>query len=459
MKFVLHFSLVLILMPFNLAVANQMAESSFKAQTLDELIEKVRQDSAQSKHKNQQREALFIQERNLQKTKLAKLKVELKHAEQRSQQLRETFKANEQALMDKERELQQESGELSDVFAVTRQNAAELQSLMSRSMVSAQFPHRADFLNPLLDRHNDIITLSELKQIWLLLLDEMNQSGKVVRFSAPVITAQGEEQTKTVLRIGTFTATSGGHFLRYLPETAQLLELARQPSGGDQNLAFELENADDSIPHPMAIDPTKGSILALLVQSPDVWEQIRQGGNIGYLILILGAIGLLIVVYRYLWLSWTEKSLQQQNRHETASDKNPLGRLILAAQNAANNTNEALTLRLEETLYLEANRLKFGLTTLTVFAAVAPLLGLLGTVTGMIETFQSISLYGTGDPKLMSSGISQALITTQLGLAVAIPLLLLHAFLHGKASRMIDTLEAQSVQLFETHSPEKPNHV
>ena len=108
-------------------------------------------------------------------------------------------------------------------------------------------------------------------------------------------------------------------------------------------------------------------------------------------------------------------------------------------------------MHLDETINNEASRLYLGLTTLTVFAAVTPLLGLLGTVTGMIETFQSISLYGTGDPKLMSSGISQALITTQLGLAVAIPLLLFHSMLQGKAAKMVEVLESESVHLYEVN--------
>ena len=88
-----------------------------------------------------------------------------------------------------------------------------------------------------------------------------------------------------------------------------------------------------------------------------------------------------------------------------------------------------------------------GLPTVAVLAAVSPLLGLLGTVTGMIETFQSITLFGTGDPKLMSGGISQALITTQLGLAVAIPLVLFHSLLTGRVNRLVEQLGKHSSEL------------
>jgi biopolymer transport protein ExbB len=268
-----------------------------------------------------------------------------------------------------------------------------------------------------------------------------------------VITTKGEEVTSTVTRSGVFTATSQGRFLRYLPESGKLVELARQPALRYREMASGLERAEQGL-HAMAVDPTKGSILGLLVRSPDLFERIRQGGYIGYLILMLGAAGLLIVVYRYLWLGLAGRRMKRQNNSDPPGMDNPLGRLMATAAEAAQAGAEVLTMRFEETINTEARRLYFGLTTLTVFAAVAPLLGLLGTVTGMIETFQSISLFGTGDPKLMSSGISQALITTQLGLVVAIPLLLAHSFLHGKANGMVALLEQQGARMFEINGRE-----
>jgi biopolymer transport protein ExbB len=291
----------------------------------------------------------------------------------------------------------------------------------------------------------------------VLLLDEINQAGKVVRFKAPVITTKGEEVASMVTRSGVFTATSQGRFLRYLPESGKLVELARQPALRYREMAAGLEQAEEGL-YPMAVDPTKGSILGLLVRSPDLAERIRQGGYIGYLILLLGVVGLLIVAYRYFWLGLVGRRMKQQLGSDAPGMDNPLGRLMAAAAEVAQASREVLTMRFEETINTEARRLNVGLTTLTVFAAVAPLLGLLGTVTGMIETFQSISLFGTGDPKLMSSGISQALITTQLGLVVAIPLLLLHSFLHGKANDMVAILEQQGARMFETNGREAGQH-
>ncbi|SDY36535.1 MotA/TolQ/ExbB proton channel family protein [Nitrosomonas halophila] len=132
-------------------------------------------------------------------------------------------------------------------------------------------------------------------------------------------------------------------------------------------------------------------------------------------------------------------------------DNNPLGRLRSGIQAVRAKSSEVLATRLDEAVSQETSRLFFGLTALTVFAAVTPLMGLLGTVIGMIETFQSISLFGTGDPKLMAGGISYALVTTQLGLAVAIPLLLLQSLLHAQANRIVEILDQQSARLYEQY--------
>jgi biopolymer transport protein ExbB len=425
--------------------------------SIEQLINQVRTDARDERYHNQAREARFIAERDRQKQRLTELKAKVAKAEAYAEKLRGRFGQNEETLIDLDKQLQKEAGDLSDLFAVVRQNAVELRSLIWRSMVSAQFPKRLDFLDRLGTKTGFSISIDELKKIWMLVLDEINQSGKVVRFKAPVITAKGEEMTSMVTRSGVFTATSKGRFLKYLPDSGKLVELARQPALRYQEMATDLEEAEEGL-HAMAVDPTKGSILGLLVRAPDLKERVRQGGYIGYLILLLGIIGLLIVAYRYIWLGLVNRRIKCQLSSKEPSLNNPLGRLMATAAEVMQASSEVLIMRFEETINTEARRLNIGLTTLTVFAAVAPLLGLLGTVTGMIETFQSISLYGTGDPKLMSGGISQALITTQLGLVVAIPLLLLHSFLHGKANGMVALLEEQGARMFEINGCKVSNN-
>ena len=201
----------------------------------------------------------------------------------------------------------------------------------------------------------------------------------------------------------------------------------------------------------MALDPSKGAILSLMVQSPDLTERLQQGGGIGYLILVIGAAGLLMVIHRAFSLLSARRGIEAQAKSSESDPGNPLGRLQTIASEMTAANIDTIALRLDEQLGEESARLNRGLATVAVLAAVSPLLGLLGTVTGMIETFQSITLFGTGDPKLMSGGISQALVTTQMGLAVAIPLVLFHSLLMGRANRLIETLGKFSSDIVTGH--------
>jgi biopolymer transport protein ExbB len=185
-----------------------------------------------------------------------------------------------------------------------------------------------------------------------------------------------------------------------------------------------------------------------LTRTPTLIERVRQGRFIGLVILVLGFAGLALGLERVVVLSRVVRRVKAQEAAlDAPSEDNPLGRLLVVF--AANREAEAegLVLRLEEQTQKEVPRLQRGLSTIAVLATTAPLLGLLGTVTGMIATFQSIALFGTGDPRLMSGGISEALVTTALGLLVAIPLSLLHTFVSSRSGRVMQVLDERSTQL------------
>ena len=336
---------LLVILLLSLPVA-QVAAAQTRL-NIEELIEQVRSEAHDERRHNQAREARFVAERDRQKQRLAELKAQVTQAEVYAERLRGRFEQNEENLIGLDEQLHKEAGDLGDLFAVVRQNAAELRSQIWRSVVSAQYPERAAFLDRLGAGTGFGISIDELKQLWLLLLDEINQAGKVVRFEAPVITTKGEEVTSTVTRSGVFTATSQGRFLRYLPESGKLVELARQPALRYREMAAGLELAKEGL-HAMAVDPTKGSILGLLVRSPDLGERIRQGGSIGYLILLLGAAGLVIVVYRYLWLRRVDRRMKHQHNSDEPSMDNPLGRLMASASGAVQASAEVLSMRFEE---------------------------------------------------------------------------------------------------------------
>ncbi len=419
-----------------------------KPENLDALLKQVKRDSILEQQQNKKREAEFVTARDKQAELLAQANAQLAEQERRTTLLNLAFQAQETSLAEKEALLQEKSGSLGELFGTVRQMANDSRSVLESSMTSVQKPGRTEFLTLLTERKQQP-TIDELRDFWLMVQEEMTESGKIVQFTAPIITADGEVKEKQVTRVGVFTAFSEGNFLRYLPETGNLVELGRQPVERLRKIAFNFEQAGPEAGlQPVVVDPTRGAILALLVQAPDLKERIQQGGWIGYIILGLGAIGLLIALLRFISLAIVGRGIASQQKNlDKISLKNPLGRILSVYNDSGTQCVETLSLKLDEAILREIPKIERGIVTLAIIAAITPMLGLLGTVSGMIETFQSITLFGTGDPKLMSGGISQALVTTELGLAVAIPIMLIHSAISSKSNRLVQILDEESSAL------------
>jgi len=409
-----------------------------EANHLDQLllqVQKARQQETAIRHEREQR---FLAEHVDQKRLLAELKTELAAERQRSKQLRTSFDTNEKQLSELEGELKRQTGDLGEVFGTVRQSAKDISALISESLVSAQFPERTDWLQTL-GESKKLPNISELEKLWYLVQQETVESGRVVRFPAPVIDTDGQASKQEVVRVGLFNAQAQGRYLTYQPETGRFVVLARQP---DQ---LTLRNETDGA---SAIDPTRGVLLGLLVETPDLAERIQQGGIVGYIILTLGVFGFLIVIFRLVYLAITGRAIGRQlSNLTTPSSNNPLGRILAVANEHTDVDPGNLELQIDEAILRELPRLTRGEGLVKLLAGVAPLLGLLGTVVGMIATFQSITLFGTGDPKMMADGISQALVTTALGLIVAIPLLFMHTLVTSRSQALVQILDEQSLGL------------
>jgi len=417
---------------------------------LDRLLEQVRQEATTEARHDDERIARFAAARDERTALLNKSRAERDAANRRADEMRAQYSANEQALRERDARLVEVAGDLADLFAIMRQTAVSSSSVVRNSVVSIENGGRAEFLTAL-GKSDRTPAIADIRQFWLALLTEMNESGKTIRSTQPVVTPDGSIRDMDVVRVGVFTIASGDRFLRYLPENGQLLELSRQPSARHRRLLAAFTSATEDV-LPVPLDPSKGAILSLMVESPDLREQIAQGGVIGYLILVIGAIGLGLIGSRAAALWIDGRRLARAAREAGKADPaTPLGRLRKTAEETTNPAPDILGVRLDEQLAAESARLHRGLATVAVLATVCPLLGLLGTVTGMIETFQSMTLFGTGDPKLMSGGISEALVTTELGLAVAIPLVLLHSLVTGQANRLIEDLGQHASELFSRH--------
>jgi biopolymer transport protein ExbB len=291
---------------------------------------------------------------------------------------------------------------------------------------------------------NHIPTVNELSQLFVNLQKLIDTQGRVSTLRAPVYAPNGQKADKNILRIGGFSMIAEGRYLSYSNEAGKLMELPRQPSSNLLELARDFTQANADSLALVAIDPSAGETLQLLVQIPNFKERLDQGGMIGYLILILGGLAYGISGFRFIELSVIGRRMRSQSNSTEILPDNPLGRVLARLNQSKSNDQEVLYLTVEEAIMAEQTQLERHLTLLKLVAAIAPMLGLLGTVTGMIKTFQVIALHGSGDPKLMSGGISEALVTTVEGLVIAIPILLLHTLLVTKSRNLGIQLEAHA---------------
>ena len=416
------------------------------AQTLDELARIVREAATAEAGINQEREARFIRERDKQQALLAQARQELANENTRSDGLRVEYDQNERALANLETTLAERMGNLGELFGVVRQASGDVQAALDDSMVSAQLPGRTLFLSELAQRR-ELPTVPELRALWSAMVTEIAESGKVVRFSAPVERTSGEKENLEIVRLGVFNAVSDGIFLDWDTSKSRenFIELARQPAGRYSRMAVNLQQAAAGAIVPMSVDFTRGQILRAVVQSRTPIERVKEdGGPVGYVIIGIGIFGLLLCLWKAFSLYSTGSRIARQMKTGVADRMNPLGRVLAVYSDNPETDTETLELKLDEAILKETAPIETGLSFIKVLYVVAPLLGLLGTVVGMIATFQMITLFGTGDPRMMAGGISTALVTTVLGLVVAIPLTLFHAFLQGKARALIQVLEEQA---------------
>lgn len=416
------------------------------AQTLEDLAKAVREAATTEAEINQEREARFVRERNNQRQLLADARSELANANTRADRLKAEYDQNERVLADLETTLAERMGNLGELFGVVRQSAGDVQAALDDSMVTAQMPGRTQFLSGLAQRR-ELPTVPELRQLWSAMVTEIAESGKVVRFAATVERTSGKKEDLEIVRLGVFNAVSQGVFLDWDTRKSRenFIELARQPAGRHAGMAIDLQGAGEDEIIAMSVDFTRGQILRAMVQSKTPIERVKEdGGPVGYVIIGVGLFGLLLCLWKAFVLYSTGGKISRQVKREDANKKNPLGRVLAVYLDNPEVDLETLELKLDEAILRETAPIENGLSFIKVLYVVAPLLGLLGTVVGMIATFQMITLFGTGDPRMMAGGISTALVTTVLGLTVAIPLTLFHSFLQGKARALIQVLEEQA---------------
>jgi len=292
-------------------------------------------------------------------------------------------------------------------------------------------------------------SIVELERMWFELHREMTETSKVVRFNADVKQLDGSAQPALVTRVGPFTATANGQYLRYDSASRSLTVLSRSLPPKFTSLARDLEQPSDGFV-PAVVDPARGALIGMFADRPNVVERIQHGEAVNYVILAVGAIGVLVAVFQYIYLIIAQMSVNAQLRNlSRPSAANPLGRLLLAmkSEEGSDDSAEIIELKLSEAVLKEVPKLQRFQAFLRLAVAAGPLLGLVGTVIGMIITFHAITASGSSDPKLMAHGIGAAMIATVLGLGIAVPLLFMNAGLATLSRGLVQILDQQSTGL------------
>ena len=461
MKSLYKLPIVLVLMT-SFIFAQDATEEAEEISTVEALLMLVKEGKTKEQLANAERENKFLADKNKQASILAAEKRELARQEKIADTLEAEYKKNEEILRVKEEAYNKELGSLVELFGHLQSSAGEAAVQFSGSLTGAEYGQdRVRFLNDLtgkMSETTELPTIREIEGLWYELQREMVASGQVVSFTTNVIDVDGETSECNVTRIGLFNAVCDGKYLEYATSKGQYAFLPRQPAGRYTKTAKKIGSANTGDQVKFGIDPTGptgGSLLANLIQTPSLLERAQQGREVGYAIIAVGIIAVLFAFYKLYSLYNIGTAVRKQASQDAADVSNPLGRVLKVGKDNFDKDIDTLELKLAEAIMAERPAIDQGIGFIKIISVIAPLAGLLGTVTGMIVTFQMITLYGTGDPKLMAGGISQALVTTVLGLLVAIPTSLLHSFTQSSARGIISILEEQSTGILAERAESK----
>jgi biopolymer transport protein ExbB len=413
---------------------------------LDQLLDQIRDSSQQMSKANQDREARFLREKNRQAARLAEAESARAAADARVRAAKARYDRAQTEIAALRERLQGRVGDSAQIFAAVADASRSLRASAADSMVTPQFPDRLAELDEFAEAR-ELPSVDEIERLWFLYAQQIVESGKTAQYPAPVFAADGTQQSGTVTRVGEFAAFADGRYLSIEPGSGRLAVLTRQPSG----YTGLIDDFGDESPSPIMIDPSHGALLRLAAERPSLFERVQQGGAVGYTIIVIGLIGAAMALYQFVYLMGVGRKVQVQLADVAhPRDDNPLGRVLACLrdeESLGEQDPEVLETKLSEAVLRETPKLERYQSALKMIVAAGPLLGLLGTVVGMIMTFQVITELGTGDPKVMAGGISHAMVATVLGLLIAIPLLFVNSFLGARSRMLTQILDEQAAGL------------
>ncbi len=439
------------------------------AANLQELLKNVEQTRADDNKKFDDRKKEFEGVPEAQKAAKMKEASDNRDAlDKASKKLQDQYSANEVKINQLNGQLRDKAMALglTELFGLARQVANDVSTILQQSLITTQFPPvqgeqpRDEFLRSF-SSSRTTPTAAELQRVWTEIQREMTASGQVAKYQATVVQPGGEPQKGEVIRIGPFTAISGGKFLSYLPTLRTFEVLPRQLPARFMSIASRFSSATSGYAEAV-VDSARGVLTGLYVERPTFVERIKLGQEVGYVIITVGVLGALAFILQLIHLVLVRVAVSRQLKNlDRPSANNPLGRVLLAFKGDKTRIEDdadVAELRITEAVLKEVPKLERFQSFLRLAVAAGPLLGLIGTVWGMILTFQAINESGSSDPKLMATGIGQAMIATVLGLGIAIPLLFAGALLSTLSKAVVQVLDEQSAGML-AESIEKQQHV
>ncbi|MCE9678273.1 MotA/TolQ/ExbB proton channel family protein [Shewanella sp. AS1] len=436
-----------------LSLTAGMVSAADAPKNIDQLLKQVQTDRANAAKVNKQREAEFQAERGDKAALLKREKAALAAEEQRGKDLTQAFADNERKIAQLEEDRKIAQGDLGEMFGVVKGEAGDFAGQLVSSNISAQYPGRSAFIAELGAR-KELPKIEELEKFWEAQLFEMAESGKVVKFEGDITALDGTVHKAQITRVGSYNLLADDQYVVYNADLGLIQQLSQQPGSEEVASAKDFAGQTSGV-HKLFVDPARGVLLNVFTQKATIEERIEAGGTIGYIIIGLLALGALISIERLVTLYLVGAKVKAQRKNIDKPGNNPLGRVLKAYHDNKDVDVETLELKLDEAILKETPALETRISIIKVLAAIAPMMGLLGTVTGMIATFQSIQLFGTGDPKLMAGGISMALMTTVQGLVAALPLMLMHAIVIARSKSVVQILEEQSAGIIAEHAEKR----
>ncbi|MFN3910747.1 MotA/TolQ/ExbB proton channel family protein [Hyphomonas sp.] len=427
-----------------------VASAPASAQSLSDVLAKVKQDANQMSAEDAARLKQFQADKASQAASMESARNALAVAEGKARALSAEFDANEAQLGALEAQVSTLAGDFQEMLGQFRSAAGATMPEIANSVANFDYKDRVAGIAEIAEARV-LPNRAQLERLPKAMLQEMIAQSEVKTFTATVngIGPEGSNAEAELVRIGVFTVATveGRKFVEVRKGEGSdtfLQIFASQPAGNYASAVGAIVNASEGQVVKAPVDPSKGNLFGILGELPTFADRIRHGGEVGYVIIVLAFVGILLGIYKMFTLFTQGAAMRSTAKTRQGGTTNPLARVLEVYESNRNRDIETLELKLDEQILKESPKIEFGLDIIKVLASVAPLLGLLGTVVGMIITFTAITIYGAGDPKLMADGISTALVTTVQGLIAAIPLVLIHAVVSSMARGNQQILDEQA---------------